>query len=252
VSTTHRGHADRYIALDGCYNFRDLGGYRAGDGRIVRSGQLFRSDALHHLGEADVELLRNKLGVRAIIDVRSAAEVAAERTSALARPPVAYHHMPLFRNDTPGRADEEVPADLGDVYFMILQEAAQPIREVFEMLARLPVPTVFHCAAGKDRTGMIAALLLSLLGVCEEDVVEDYAATSRNLDQIIERLTRSEGYGAIFRELPPHTLHAEPRTMESLLAQLRHFHGSARGYLREIGVSDASLLQLEERLLERA
>lgn len=252
LSAILRSHADRYIALEGCYNFRDLGGYRARDGRVVRSGQLFRSDALHYLSEADVLKLRDELGVRAIIDVRSADERDAEPASELAGPPVAYHHMPLFPGGRPPRDDEEVAVELGDRYFQILQAAAQPIREVFELIARLPGPTVFHCAAGKDRTGMIAALLLSLLGVEERDVVEDYAATSLNLDRIIERLYASKGYGAIVRELPPESLHAQPRTMESLFAQLRHVHGSARGYLCEIGVSEATLLQLEERLLVRA
>ena len=120
-----------------------------------------------------------------------------------------------------------------------------------QLIASSAEPLVFHCAAGKDRTGIISALLLSLLGVDEEQVIEDYVATSRNLDRIIARLRESSSYEAIFTELPPETLHAEAETMRSMLEAARHRHGSMRGYAHEIGISAATIAQLEERLLER-
>ena len=245
-----RSHEDRYVVLDGCYNFRDLGGYRADDGRRVRPGLTFRSDALHHLSEADVAHLRDALRVGAIIDVRSASELRMEPRSPLARPPVRYHHVPLFP-ETTERERQELPATLGDRYLQILDFAAAPLAQVVQLIASSAEPLVFHCAAGKDRTGIISALLLSLLGVDEEQVIEDYVATSRNLGRIIARLRESPSYETIFTELPPETLHAEAETMRSMLEAARQRHGSMRGYAHGIGISDATIAQLEERLLER-
>ena len=240
---------DRYVDLEGCYNFRDLGGYAGLDGRRLRRGLLYRSDALHHLTSGDVARLRDELGLRLIIDVRSAHEVTTERRSPLETHPVAYAHLPLFGNQT--MREEDAPDDLGDLYYMMMRYAREPIASVVEYIASAADPLVFHCAAGKDRTGVISALLLSLLGVSEADVVEDYVSTSRNLEQIVERLRASESYSAIFTELPPETLHAEARTMESLLERIAWEFGSMRGYAEWSGIGEDTLAQLGTRLLER-
>ena len=91
----------RYIELDGCYNFRDLGGYAARDGLTVRQGRLFRSDALHHLTGADVTRIRDGLGLRLVIDVRSEHEVRSTPPSPLVEPPVRYHNVPFFSGEGP-------------------------------------------------------------------------------------------------------------------------------------------------------
>jgi protein tyrosine/serine phosphatase len=240
---------DRYVDLEGCYNFRDLGGYAGRDGRRMRRGLLYRSDALHHLTAADVERLRGELGLRLIIDVRSAHEVTTENSSPLATHPVRYEHLPLFGNQT--MREEDAPDDLGDLYYMMMRYAREPIASVIEQIAASEDPLVFHCAAGKDRTGVISALLLSLLGVSEADVVEDYVSTSRNLDQIVARLRASESYSSIFTELPPETLHAEARTMEGLLERIAWEFGSMQGYAEWSGIGEKTTAQLETRLLER-
>ena len=96
----------------------------------------------------------------------------------------------------------------------------------------------------------MAAVVLGILGVRDEDIVEDYVCTSRNLDRIIERLRSSESYAAIFEQLPPETLHAEPDTMHSLLRRVREEWGSMRGFVQAAGVPDATLAGLEASLLE--
>ena len=113
------------------------------------------------------------------------------------------------------------------------------------------LPAVFHCAAGKDRTGVISALLLSLLGVREEVIVADYAATREALDAIVERLMASEGYQGVFEELPPDTLHANPETMVGFLARVRGAFGSMAGYAREIGIGEADVELLRARMVAR-
>ncbi len=189
---SHKDEPVRLVELEGCLNFRDLGGYRTRGGRRVRWGQLYRSDALHHMSARDVQRVRDELGVRAVIDLRSSAEVTLDGMGPLATDPIDYHHIPLFDG---GRGDvepEEIPLDLGHQYFLLLETARGAIRCVLEILADATEPTLFHCAAGKDRTGLISAVVLGLLEVEEADIVEDYVFTSRNLERIIERLRQTQ------------------------------------------------------------
>ena len=241
----------RIIELDGCFNFRDLGGYRTQDGRHLRAGQFFRSDALHYMTETDVRTVRDELGVRIVIDLRSSAEVTSEGTGPLSSPPMAYHHLPLFDGTRDDVDLDQMPIELDDQYLFILRTAQGPISQVLGILAEPPAPAVFHCAAGKDRTGVISAILLSLLGVSDQDIVDDYVFTSLNLEQIVQRLQKTPGYQKIFERLPPSTLHARPETMVSFLSGVRRTYGSMQGYARAAGISQATVSALERKLLER-
>ena len=243
----------RRIDLEGCFNFRDLGGYPTEDGRRVRWRQLFRSDALHHLTRSDVELVSGQLGVRHVVDLRSSGELEAEGRGRLAETPARFHHLPLFDGvlpSDPSRSFEEI--SLADRYVMMAEFAQEPIARVLATLAESDAPAVYHCAAGKDRTGVISALLLALLGVSDAAIVADYAATQETLDSVIERLLSAESYQETLRTLPEDTLHAEPETMLRLLDQLRQRYGSVEGYAAKIGVSTPLLDGLRERLLEDA
>jgi len=242
---------ERRIDLPGCDNFRDLGGYPAQAGMRLRWRRLFRSDALHGLTPEGADRVVAELGVGAIVDLRSTGEVGVDGRGALGDRPPIYHHLPLF--DGPLSVDPALanPLTLADRYFLIVEQAKQPIARVVTALAECSTPAVYHCTAGKDRTGLISAIVLGLLGVPDEFIVADYAATQENLDAIIGRLTRSEGYRDALDHLPPDTLHAKPATMRSLLDRLRDRYGSFRGYASDIGLTDALIGRLEESLLER-
>ncbi len=239
----------RIVRLDGCFNFRDLGGYATSDGRRVRWRRLFRSDALHHLSDADLRHVRDELGVRTLVDLRSSAERNGEAASPLAAPPVQVHHIPLFDRERTGHSPS---LPLAEIYLLLLRFAREPIARAVRTLAASDAPAVFHCAAGKDRTGIIAAVLLGALGVGDEEIVADYAATRQGLIGIVERLRSSDSYQYVFTELPPDTLHAEPETMAHVLAEAAKEFGSMRGYLRSAGFGDAELRRLEESLLDEA
>ena len=242
----------RRIELDGCHNFRDLGGYPAAEGRRVRWRTVFRSDALHHLTPRGVAQLRDELRVGEVVDLRSTGELHADGRGLLAAAATRFHHLPLFDGDMlvdPVRAREFT---LADRYFMMAEYAREPIARVITTIARARAPAVYHCAAGKDRTGVISAVLLALLGVKDAIIVADYAATQDNLDPIIDRLMESQGYREMFEVLPPDTLHAEPETMISLLERVRERYGSMLGYASAIGVGEEDLARLRERLLEDA
>jgi protein-tyrosine phosphatase len=242
---------ERRIDLPGCANFRDLGGYPAHGETRLRWRRLFRSDSLHGLTPEGADRVVDELGVGLIVDLRSTGEVGvAGRGQLRDRPPV-YHHLPLF--DGPLTVD---PAwanqlTLADRYFLIVEQAKVPIARVVTALSECTTPAVYHCTAGKDRTGLISAIVLGLLGVPDEFIVADYAATQQNLDAIVDRLTQSAGYREALDRLPADTLHAKPETMFSLLGRLRDRYGSFRGYASDIGLSDAVIGRLEAGLLER-
>ncbi len=241
----------RRIELEGCYNFRDLGGYPTEDGARVRWRLLFRSDALHHLTPADVSRMLGEFAIGEIVDLRSSGELRSEGRGLLAAESARFHHVPLFDAALPDDTQQAVEYSLADRYFLMAEHAREPIARVIKTLADSTAPAVYHCAAGKDRTGVVSAILLALLGVCDELIVADYAASQEKLDEIIDRLLASEGYQGMLEALPPETLHAEPETMVSLLERIRARYGSMHGYARGIGVSDESIQRLRERLLER-
>jgi len=239
----------RRIELDGCHNFRDLGGYAAAGGRSLRWRVLFRSDGLQHLTERDVTRVRDDLGIRDVVDLRSTREIRSDGRGRLADDAFRFHHVPLFDGDVTAPPELAQELTLADRYILLAEMAKEPIARVITTIAESPAPAVYHCAAGKDRTGVISAILLGLLGVPDAIIVADYAATQENLDAIIDRLMASEGYQEMLEALPPDTLHAEPDTMVALLEKLRLNYGSMREYVRAIGVSDENVASLESRLL---
>lgn len=239
----------RVVPLEGCFNFRDLGGYPTEDGRSVRWRQVFRSDALHLLTPNDVVRLRDELRIATIIDLRSTSELQTEGQGSLAAEAVELHHVPLYDGQRASTESWPPLTTLADRYFFLAEFAKAPIAQVITAIADAKGPAVYHCAAGKDRTGVVSAVLLSLLGVREEVIVADYTATRENLDAIIERLLASEGYQAILAALPPETMHAEPGTMITFLERVRARYGSMRGYARAIGVSEAAIDRLTSRLI---
>jgi len=246
---------ERRIELDGCVNFRDLGGYPTEDGRQLRWRLLFRSDALHALSGADVGHLRDALSLSDIVDLRSSFELGNEGRGPLEREPIAFHHTPLFDGDTRA-ADASASRSmsrsmsLGVRYLGMMEMAHERIVSVIRILARSKGGAVYHCAAGKDRTGVISAVLLGALGVADELIVADYALSAERIDAIIERVMSMKGYEDTLKDMPADTLHAKPESMEEVLSGVVERWGSMRDYLREGGVDDATLEALRAKCLE--
>lgn len=239
----------RLVALEGCLNFRDLGGYPSADGRRVRWRQLFRSDALHALTPADVSRLRDEIGLTTVIDLRSSAELRGDGDAPLQRLAVTHHHLPLFDGDAMRDSGRLDVITLADRYWLMAEYAKAKIATVLTTLAAADGPAVYHCAAGKDRTGVVSAVLLGVLGVPDEVIVADYAATKENLDAIVERLMANKSYETVLSALPPDTLHAEAETMMAFLERIRAEYGDMRAYARAAGVGPDALEALAARLL---
>jgi len=240
---------ERRIELDGCVNFRDLGGYPTADGRSIRWRTLFRSDALHALTHADVAQLAS-IGLSDIVDLRSSFELDAEGRGLLEREAMVFHHTPLFDGD-PKSGDRAAAATmtLGERYLGLMVVGQKKIANVVRILAAARGGAVYHCAAGKDRTGVISAVLLGALGVPDDLIVVDYALSAERIDAIIARVMSMKGYEDALQHMPADTLHALPETMEKVVAEIGARYGSMEGYLRDAGVDDSVLERLRAKCL---
>ncbi len=242
---------ERTIDLEGCVNFRDLGGYPVSCGRHLRWRILYRSDSLHALSAADVFRFRHELGITEIVDLRSTSELENEGRGLLETEPIGFHHLPLFDGRSmSAKRDAVMNPSLGERYIAMMDVAHEPIARVIDALARAKGGVVHHCAAGKDRTGVISAVLLGVLGVPDDLIVADYVLSSENIDAIIERVMSMRGYGDTLKAMPADTMHAKPETMEEVVADVASRYGSMSGYLRKSGVSEATLECLRAKCLD--
>ena len=245
-------HLADWVELEGCFNFRDLGSYHTASGQQMRSGLVYRSDGLQHLSAGDLEKLRSELGLRVVIDLRSPLEVEEIGCGEIAHQ-ADIVSVPLFnqtRADADRQSDFPVPENMGELYFLMLQVAGPPIAEVIRLLATAESPAVFHCAAGKDRTGVISAVLLTLLGVPRETIVADYAFSRQNIDRINERLDSSDTYKNLMHTMPDDAYDADPAAMESFLNRVDDAHGGVEAWAESVGIDRSIRSRLEEKLLE--
>ncbi len=236
------------VPLEGAFNFRDLGGYPTADGRRTRAGRLYRSDGLQELSAADVELLRGQ-GLRTIVDLRTPEEVARFGRGPLAGEPVHYEHVTVIRSDAGESLAAPETDDLAERYLWYLDIGRAAMVHALELAGDPDAqPLVFHCAAGKDRTGVLAALILDSVGVTQEAIVADYARTNDYLGPILERLTASADPDQV-RSVPPSRLLVEADTMERFLTRLRARHGGAEAWARAAGADPERLAGLRTTLL---
>ncbi len=246
---------ERNLSFAGAGNFRDLGGYRAAEGARIRWGRVFRSDALA-LHDADFDAFAG-LGIRAVYDVRS----DAEREVVPNRLPDGVHSVevvPIVPTGAEGGppdidaalADGE--AFLAEVYLYLLEGFAPSFGGILTGLAdESRLPAVFHCAAGKDRTGMLAALLLLVLGVAQDDILDDYELTSQyhrgeRVRAVMDRLKDERG---VAPEVAAGILGTPRWAMQDALARIRERHGGVEGYLTGPAGVDPSVPGSLRRLL---
>lgn len=245
-------HPDRKLPFTGAFNFRDLGGYRARAGQTVRWRTLYRADALHRLPDDELDHLA-VMGVRTVLDLRTNHEVERGRIQA-DHLGIVHLHLPLLvsvwkQEDLDSEAAPELV--LGRRYTEMLDAGAPAIAQALRTLADpAQVPAVFHCAAGKDRTGVLAALVLALLGVDEDTILGDYALTTDAMHQILARY-RAENPrpdNAMVEQPTPY-MAAPPGAMAYFLDHVRREHGSMIGYVRSIGVELEVVEDLNANLL---
>jgi protein-tyrosine phosphatase len=248
ATPTHK----RDVELEDVFNLRDLGGYSTAPGEHVRWRLLFRGGGLQRLAGPDLEAARD-LGWLTVIDLRTDAEVARSGTCATELLGARYHHLPMIREVwDPVDLDPRVNAEeyLFERYREMLDEGAPTIGMAITLLGSPGnLPGVFYCAAGKDRTGVLAAIILDLLAVDHETIAHDYHLSKERVDRIRAR-ARARQEATTMVQQPETFMQAPAGAMRLLLHWMAERHGGSAGYLRSIGVRDASIMSLRAALLE--
>jgi protein-tyrosine phosphatase len=249
--------AERFLPLESVNNFRDIGGYETEDGHTVHWGKVFRSGNLCRLNPRDMDYLEN-LGIKQVFDLRTT-ETMEKHPNRLP-PSASLHHSAVYEQEF---NQEVFPAllfrrhklgeILGSGYIKWLDSGASAFGQLFDQIANPDnLPLVFHCTAGKDRTGIAAALLYALLGVPNETIIADYTLTNQVFKKLYQEFIESERGRRL--GIPPSDikimLAANPNWIDTTLNTVRSKYGSASGYLREAaGISQGTIDAIRTSLL---
>ena len=239
--------AGRRLEIEGAYNVRDIGGYPTEDGRLTRPRTFLRADDLSRLPPSAQETLVD-YGVRTVIDLRRSNEVEGWPDVFARSSHVTYHHINMVGDSVEAQESEE-PLEQG--YTRWLDQRQTQIRDILALLADPAArPALYHCAAGKDRTGVISALLLSLGGVSADTIAEDYALTGRYLwDRYLAFdpsavVGRFENWEQFQRETCPRSV------MLKVLEHLDEGYGGVEAYCRTTGLTDNQITGLRSALTD--
>ena len=252
---------NRRIDLEGPANFRDIGGVPTSDGRAVCTGRVYRSDSLSYMTDADVQHCVDGLGIHAVIDLRAGHEVDQFSHGPLEATGVVFLHRPVVDETRrehivrdPGAPAPELMSP-ASIYLMMLEQFADRLTEVVRLIADPAThPVVFHSAAGKDRTGIVAALVLGALGVDDETIVADYVLTAEHMPLLVERHRAVAAERGVDAEVGDPHFAAEADAMRGVLAGLEAKHGhdgisGVEGYLLANGLGPEALATLRDSLL---
>lgn len=260
--------AERVLPLQGGRNFRDLGGYQTTDGRMVRWGMLYRSGVMNELTDADYAYL-DRLGIKTVCDFRSTVERTDEPTRWRAAA-VDYRFrdyddasssMLRAALTAPDLSGPKVAATMAELYGGMLDRFSGHYADMFEQLVAGKAPLAFNCSAGKDRTGIAAALVLSALGVPRETILADYALSEKVVNYEAAYTgpdaPGADGPYAFLAKLPAEVraplLRSDPAYLEAAFARMEREHGSVEGFLAaRLGVSSADIEALRDRYLAPA
>jgi len=239
----------RRLPLENVHNLRDLGGYAAGDRGITQWHVFLRSDNIYNLSEKDKQFLLD-YGLTTVIDLRSADEVRDKPNPLCGDKKIKYYNIPLLKSNMSDLIKETTSSGnmdkfrLSDLYIGILEQSKSLVREVFEILAAPEAAcTLFHCTAGKDRTGVVAALLLDLAAVSHEDIMSNYEITNTHLRKVYGEL------GAIAPGVPMTLIESSPVNIEVFLKYLYKNYSNAEKYLLSIGLSPRQIAAIKDKFV---
>ena len=253
----------RWVDLQGAVNVRDVAGLPTVDGRTVRPRVLLRADNLQDLTERDVAQLVDELGVRTVLDLRTTGEVHLEGPGPLTER-AEHHHLSLIP-ELPGDSDQagvdravptrdarrgETPNDMTGYYLGYLEDAPGNVAQALRLIADPSSgTTLVHCAAGKDRTGTVVAIALSLAGVTRDAVVADYVASAERAPQVLERLQASRTYGGDLEDRTVDDITPVAASMERFLDEVDRRYGGPHGLAASLGVEEETVARLVARLV---
>ncbi|MCG2840895.1 tyrosine-protein phosphatase [Sandaracinobacter sp. RS1-74] len=260
VAATAIPAQQRLLPLEGGQNFRELGGYKTADGREVKWGLLYRSGAMNRLTEADFRYLAS-LGLKTVVDFRDNNERAREAVAwpAASAPQILTHDYSMDHSaiakplSQPGLTGEQARAAMASLYREIPLTFADQYRALFAQLLGGDGAVAFNCTAGKDRTGVAAAILLSVLGVPRETVIEDYLLSNQYFRPRKEMLAddrQSQMYSKLSPDVIKALMGVDRSYLEAAFATIDSQPGGVEGYYRDkLGLDAAKIALLRAKYL---
>lgn len=251
--------SERFVVLEGGRNFRDVGGYRTADGRVVKRGVLYRSGSMGKLTAAGQQRLA-RLHIAQIVDLRTTTERRGDTFDIKAAYPGYWtrdydHSLGDTRSvfsDPANLTAERMTAMMAGAYRTMPKEQAPSYRELFARLQSGKRPTVVNCTAGKDRTGIASALVLTALGVPYETVRQDFLLTNGAPGMETLQANLSPAMAALPADVIAPVVGVDGSYLDTAFAQIRQDYGSVEGYLdKELGVGPAQIAALRARMLRK-
>lgn len=237
--------ANKPLPIQTAFNVRELGGYINKENKILKKGRFIRSGGISELNEEDCEYLYN-YGIRTVIDLRSESERSVKPDRLNNYKDVKNYAFSLSDDAEPSKMQTIIDATMDHLYCRILDKSQKMIGDILKIMLASEGSVLFHCTAGKDRTGVLAMLLLKLADVDEDTIINDYAASYQNLLPIINRLQQS--LADIHMKLPLHVFESDPENMRKTLAYFNQRY-SIRGYLTSAGLSEEEIDALRSELV---
>lgn len=223
--------------LDFTYNTRDIGGYPAAEGKITKYSAFWRSDLPSEITDCDVAAMFS-MGMTDVIDLRSHAEVQRQPCALAAVRGLHYRHCALAGDGRVPHSPDGVAAA-----YMEIADGHAAMAEVMRGIAQAKGGVVCHCTAGKDRIGVVTAILMMLVGVSDEDIFENYMQSEPNLRGLVDALCRS------YSDLNKETITPNRRYIEEFVGLFREKYGSAEKYLRTIGLKKTEIKVIVDKLI---
>lgn len=242
---------NRHLSVKGTYNIRDLGGYKTQFGKTTPWRKFFRSDSLHLITNEGMSSLYQK-GLRLVIDLRTQKEMKERPNPFEKFPDVRFLNLPLFDDLAPIfmlKNDTAQQSPLLNFYLAALHNQHDAIRAVMSEISNTNDGAIlFNCTAGKDRTGIVAALLLGLVGVSNEDIMYDYTLTAELIPDLVKQLLVESKERGVDTKKHSQMLESPAEVIKLTLLELEKKYGSVNNYFKTIGLEQALISNLCDRL----
>ena len=248
-----KDYSERHFAFEGCFNFRDIGGYLTKEGKKIKKGIYFRTGRQDRMSEKDLAELKN-LKISTQIDLRKPEEILDQGKGPLENMGADYFNIPII----PDGGSDQLSRLVGDTgisgkrYLGYLEFGPESWLKIFEILANKDsLPLVLHCTAGKDRTGVSTAFLLSVLGVDRDLIEADYKLTNLDTERQADFIENSGGFPeGVDREAMILAAGVPEDAMKVFLDGVESRWGSVLGYLEEIGITKNQMNAIRDNFLE--
>lgn len=230
------------LNLDGTKNTRDLGGYKTFNGKILNYNLFFRSDNTNNLTDVDIQKLKEEYNLKYVIDLRYDTEIASTPDRLQNVEGIKYFNIPLYISKEQMRDLIKGNIDLGDAYIESLNQK-EMVKNIFDTIANIDNDgsLLFHCTNGKDRTGTVAALILGLCGVSNEDIINNYSVTYELIknNESVKKGIEKYGTDVIFK--------SDSKYMEKLVRYIQSNFENTENYLLSCGISQENLNNIKSR-----